>query len=153
MSAQLHMARADDLSRILPLVEAFHAETGITSTPESREAGIAPLLSPEENGPALGAVYLLGPTRAPMGYIVVTFGWSVEFGGMDCFLDEIFLRPTVRGRGIAFEAIQDLCKALAAGGVRAMHLEVDREDTRVQRLYTRARFAPRDRYTMMTRVL
>ncbi|KNG92371.1 GNAT family N-acetyltransferase [Pseudaestuariivita atlantica] len=149
MSAQLHLARPEHLPQILSLVEAMHAETGIDSTAESREAGIAPLL---DGGP-LGAVYLIGPARAPLGYLVVTFGWSVEFGGMDCFLDEIFIRPAIRGRGIAFEAIGDLCRTLKEAGVRAMHLEVDGADDSAQRLYSRTRFQRRDRYVLMTRML
>lgn len=149
MSAQLHLAKAEHLETLLPLVEAFHYEMALGTSAEQRHAGIAPLL---EGGP-LGAAYLLGPVRAPMGYVVVTFGWSVEFGGMDCFLDEIYIRPTIRGRGIATEAINDLCKTLAQAEVRAMHLEVDRDDDRTQRLYTRARFKRRDRFSLMTRVL
>ncbi|MGR3504159.1 N-acetyltransferase family protein [Pseudaestuariivita sp.] len=152
MSAQLHLAREGHLDALLPLVEAMHAEAGIESTVESRAAGIAPLLAPDD-GPVLGAAYLIGPARAPMGYLVVTFGWSVEFGGMDCFLDEIYLRKPVRGRGIATEAIADLSKTLTAAGVRAMHLEVDREDAGAQKLYARAKFQMRERYALMTRML
>ncbi|MFK7753550.1 MAG: GNAT family N-acetyltransferase, partial [Sedimentitalea sp.] len=72
MSAALHLAKPDDLERLLTLITAFHAEEGIDSTAQSRESGIAPLLE----GIPHGAAYLVGPTRAPIGYVVVTFGWS-----------------------------------------------------------------------------
>lgn len=149
MSAALHLAKPDDLGRLATLVAAFHAEAGLESTDEARRAGLAPLL----DGIPHGAAYLIGPARAPMGYVIVSFGWSVEFGGMDGFVDEIYLRPAVRGRGIAGEVLISLPKALAGAGLRALHLEVERDNEPALRLYARAGFKARDRYMLMTRRL
>ena len=149
MSAALRLARPDDLDRLMGLVSAFHAETGIEQDTDQRREALLPLLE----GIPHGCVYLIGPGRAPLGYIVLTFGWSVEFGGMDGFIDEIYIRPAVRKRGIATEVLQDLPKALAEAGLTALHLEVDREDVATQRLYLRSGFKPRDRYTLMSRPL
>ncbi|CUH89004.1 putative acetyltransferase [Phaeobacter sp. CECT 5382] len=149
MSAALHLARPEHLEKLLTMVEAFHAEAGLQSDDAHRRAGIAPLL----DGIPYGAVYIIGPTRAPIGYIVVTFGWSVEFGGMDGFVDEIYIRPAVRGRGLAAEVLIELPKTLAEAGIKALHLEVDRNNEAALRLYQRCRFEPRDRYMLMTKVL
>ena len=149
MSAALHLAKPEHLGMLLPLVAAFHAEEGIERTDAAREAAIAPLLE----GIPYGAVYIIGPTRAPIGYIVVTFSWSVEFGGMDSFVDEIYIRPAVRGRGIATEVLTELPKTLAEAGIKAIHLEVDRENEPAQRLYARARFKPRLNYVLMSKEL
>ncbi|WIY24977.1 GNAT family N-acetyltransferase [Parasedimentitalea psychrophila] len=149
MSAALHLAKPDDLNKVLALVEAFHQEMGIASTEDSRRAAIEPLL----NGIPYGAVYLAGPTRAPIGYTVVTFSWSVEFGGMDGSIDELYVRPAVRRRGIATEVLITLPKTLAEAGIKALHLDVDREDQSAQRLYARTRFKPQDRYMLMTKEL
>ncbi|MEX0366188.1 MAG: GNAT family N-acetyltransferase [Ruegeria sp.] len=149
MSAALRLARPDDLDRLMSLVGAFHAEEGLKDTDETRRDALLPLLE----GIPHGCVYLIGPARAPLGYIVITFGWSVEFGGMDGFVDEIYIRPAVRGRGIASEILLDLPKALAAAGVKALHLEVDRENEKTQRLYLRTGFKARERYMLMTKPL
>ncbi|MDC0656933.1 GNAT family N-acetyltransferase [Leisingera sp. SS27] len=149
MSAALHLAKLEHMETVLALVAAFHAESGLDSSDEHRRAGIEPLL----NGHPYGAVYLIGPTRAPIGYIVITFGWSVEFGGMDGFVDELYIRPAVRGRGIATEVLTELPKTLATAGMRALHLEVDRENETAQRLYLRTRFQPRKNYILMTKQL
>ena len=147
MTTALHLAASDDYEALDSLVAAFHAEMRITTTPDSRAAGLRPLLA----GSPYGAAYLLGPRRAPVGYVVVTFGWSVELGGMDGFVDEIFIRPNVRGRGIATEVLNALPKALEKAELIALHLEVDRTDTAAQRLYQKAGFTPRERYMLMTR--
>ncbi len=143
----LNLAKADDLGRLMPLVAAFHKDMGIDMDDAAREAALLPLLE----GSPHGAVYLVGPGRAPIGYVIITFGWSVEFGGMDGFVDEFFIRPGVRGRGIGSEVLRQLPKALASAGMKALHLEVSRDDHKAQNLYTRLRFEPREKYMLMSR--
>lgn len=143
----IHLARPQDAERLLPLVAAFHAELGLETSEADRLAGISPLLE----GSPHGVVYLMGPQRAPIGYVVICFGWSVEFGGMDGFVDEIFVRPSVRGRGIGSEVLRQLAKALTQAGMRALHLEVRKDDTATRRFYEKLHFATREDYVLMTR--
>lgn len=147
MSAALTLAGPEHLEKLDALVAAFHVEEGITLPQDERRAGLQPLLE----GIPHGAAYLIGPPRAPIGYLVVTFGWSVEFGGLDGFIDEIYVRPGVRGRGVASETLQALPKALAGAGLKAMHLEVGRSAETAQKLYKRAGFQPREDYMLMTK--
>ncbi|UWR05903.1 N-acetyltransferase [Ruegeria sp. B32] len=149
MSAALRLARPEDLDRLMGLVAAFHAEAGIEQDPDQRRDALMPILE----GIPHGCIYLIGPSRAPLGYIILTFGWSVEFGGMDGFVDEIYIRPAIRGRGIATEVLLDLPKALAGAGLTALHLEVDRTNEAAQKLYLRTGFKPRDRYMLMSKKL
>lgn len=147
MSAVLTLATPEHYDRLMPLVAAFHVEERLSLTDEAREAALRPLLE----GIPHGAIYLIGPPRAPIGYIIVTFGWSVEFGGMDGFVDELYVRPGVRGRGIAGEVLISLPRALAGAGLKALHLEVGKENAGAARLYKRAGFRLRDGYHLMTR--
>ncbi|MGI9369572.1 MAG: GNAT family N-acetyltransferase [Ruegeria sp.] len=149
MTAALRLARPDDLDRLTTLVAAFHAEEGIEQENDNRRAALLPLLE----GIPHGCVYLIGPTRAPLGYVIISFGWSVEFGGMDGFVDEIYIRPAVRGRGIATEVLTELPKALAEAGLTALHLEVDHHNKAAQRLYQRTGFVARDSNMLMSRKL
>jgi ribosomal protein S18 acetylase RimI-like enzyme len=149
VSAAFTLAKPEHLERLIGLVAAFHAEAGIEQSDEDRHNGIAPLL----DGIPHGIAYLIGPPRAPIGYVIITLGWSVEFGGLDAIIDEIYVRPGVRGRGIASEALLALPNALSGAGVKAVHLEVDKENLIAQKLYSRAGFRPRDNYIFMTRKL
>jgi len=145
----LHLASAEDTDSLLPLVAAFHSEMGYDTDTAHHMAAVKPLL----DGSPHGAIWLVGPRRAPVGYVVISFGWSVEYGGLDGVVDEIYVRSAVRGRGMGFEALNGIAKALGASGVRALHLEVARDDARAQKFYTRARFSPRDHTMFMSRVL
>lgn len=147
MSANLTLAGPDHLEKLDTLVAAFHAEEGISLPVEARRAGLAPLL----DGIPHGAAYLIGPPRAPIGYLVVTFGWSLEFGGLDGFIDEIYVRPGVRGRGIASETLSALPRALAGAGLKALHLEVSRTNDKAQALYKQAGFVARPDHMLMTK--
>lgn len=145
----LHLATPEDSDKLLPMVAAFHTEMGFDSDAVHQAQAIGPLLE----GSPHGAVWLIGPRKAPVGYVAVSFGWSIEFGGLDAMLDEVFVRAAVRRRGMGGDALDGLCKALAEAGVRALHLEVNRDDADTQRFYRRARFAPRDGYSLYSRVL
>ncbi|MEO0569021.1 MAG: GNAT family N-acetyltransferase [Pseudomonadota bacterium] len=144
---RLTLASTDDLDRVLPLVAAFHAEMGIEQGDETRRAALAPLL----DGSPHGCVYLAGPSRAPVGYAAVSFGWSIEFGGLDGYLDELYIRQGVRGRGLATELLTALPETLAEAGLRAMHLEVSRTNAKTIELYRKRRFEPREQYMLMSR--
>ena len=146
MSAHLTLGAPEHLDKLVALVTAFHAEAGIEMSDEQRRRGLAPLL----DGIPHGAAYLIGPPRAPIGYVVICFGWSVEFGGMDGFVDEIYIRPGVRGRGIGSEVLTALPKALAGAGLKALHLEVRTEDRRTRAFYEKLHFKLRDGYALMT---
>lgn len=143
----LTLARPDDLERLLPLVAAFHDETGIVQNDTARRAALLPMLE----GSPHGVTYLIGPGRAPIGYIVISFGWSIEFGGLDGYVDEFYIRPGVRGRGIGTEVMISLPKALAGAGLKALHLEVRRDNEKARKLYEKLRFLPRDDYSLLTR--
>ncbi|MEE2946153.1 MAG: GNAT family N-acetyltransferase [Pseudomonadota bacterium] len=142
MSAALHLAKPTDLEKLTQLVAAFHAEIGISSEETARERALIPML----DGSPYGIVYLIGPTRAPIGYIAITFSWSIEFGGMIATLDEFYVRPQIRGRGIGTEALLSLRKTLAQSEVNALFLEVQDTDGKAKRLYQKAGFGDREGY-------
>lgn len=149
MTTAITLATPDDAPRLLALIKAFHTEYGLDADDDHRAAALTPLL----DGSPLGAAWLFGPSLSPTGYVIITFGWSMEIGGMDAFVDELYIRPNVRKRGIASEVLSAIAGSLRDVGVKALHLEVDREDDATMRLYTRAHFKLRDRYSLMTRML
>lgn len=143
----LTIARPGDLERLMRMVADYHAEEGIAQSEETRRAALLPLLE----GSPHGTIYVIGPARAPIGYVAVSFGWSIEFGGMDGFIDEIYIRPSVRGRGIGSDILLALPNALAKAGMRALHLEVAHDNPRARRLYEKLGFRAREGYGLMSR--
>lgn len=149
MSAALTLATPEHLGKLDPLVAAFHTEENIELDEAARHGALTPLL----DGSPHGAVYLIGPPRAPIGYIVITFTWSLEYGGLDALIDEIYIRPGVRGRGIATEVLNGLPRALGDAGVKAIHLEVAKDAAKTQAFYRRAGFKANETRILMTKIL
>lgn len=82
------------------------------------------------------------------GYIVLTFGFSLEYHGRDALVDEIYLRERFRGQGTGtrgLQFIEGVCREL---GIRALHLEVERANIIAQSVYRRAGFVDHDRYLL-----
>jgi ribosomal protein S18 acetylase RimI-like enzyme len=140
MTQVLHLATAAEVDRLEPMVAAYHAKEGIESTSDQRRTALAPLLE----GSPHGAVWMIGPKMAPVGYIAVSFGWSIQLGGLDGVVDEFWIREKVRGRGMGSEALAALLKALESAGVVALSLEVARGNEKAQRLCARLGFELRD---------
>lgn len=147
MSAVLTLGKPEHLEKLFTMVTSYHSEAGITLSDEARLAGVAPLLE----GIPHGIVYLIGPPRSPIGYIIITFGWSLELGGMDGTINEFYVRSGVRGRGVATETLQKLPKALGDAGLVALHLQLNNVDNTNRRLFTRVGFAVRENHHVMTR--
>lgn len=149
MSAQLSLAFTEDYPRLAPLLEALDVERGVAHDARAREAAIMPLLE----GSPLGAVYIIGPTRAPIGFLIMTLTWSMDDGGIMACVREIYVRPAVRGRGIAPESLTTLVAPLRSAGVRALAVELDLTNSVAHGVYARALFQPRPDVRMMVRKL
>jgi ribosomal protein S18 acetylase RimI-like enzyme len=148
MSCTFRFAGPVDLDLLYAMHEEFARETGQEFEPGASRAALEGLLAQ----PAFGRAFIIEDGEEPIGYLALCFGYSLEFRGRDAFLDEIYVRPGARGRGLAREALRFAEDACRESGVRALHLEVDRHNASAQRLYRSAGFADRDNY-LMTRKL
>jgi GNAT superfamily N-acetyltransferase len=100
----------------------------------------------------LGCVWLIRYTGEAIGYLVLTLGYSLEYGGRDAFVDEVYIRSTHRGKGIGTAALtfaEEQCRVL---GVRALHLEVERTNTNAYGVYRNFGFVDHDRF-MLTKII
>jgi GNAT superfamily N-acetyltransferase len=147
MSATLRIAQPADADRVMRMVLACHEEIGLSPDPADREIAVAALLE----GETPGALYLIGPPSSPVGYLAVSFGHAISVGGTEAHVDELFVRPNVRRRGMAAEALRALSKMLSQHGVKALHVRVPGPGP-VPGFLPRLRFAPTEG-TRLTRML
>ena len=98
--------------------------------------------------PAFGRVWLLSEGNLPVGYIVLTIGFSFEFHGHDAFIDELYIDVNFRRRGHGKRAVEFLGEKAREMGVNAVHLEVDQGNNSAFELYRRAGYEAHDRFLM-----
>lgn len=90
-----------------------------------------------------GRIWLIMVDEVPVGYVVLTLGYSLEYHGRDAFVDEIFLREPYRGKGVGsqtFAFLEAECRKL---GVKAVHLEVMPENELAYEFYCRLGYGDR----------
>ena len=98
--------------------------------------------------PAFGRIWLLCEGNLPIGYIVLTIGFSFEFHGHDGFIDELYIDANFRRRGHGKRAVKFLEEKAREMGVNAIHLEVDQGNDSAFELYRRTGYEAHDRFLM-----
>ena len=76
----------------------------------------------------------------------------MEYGGVDAFVDDLYVQPAFRGAGLGTAALAAACEYCTSRGVRALHLEVERGNPAAQRLYEKAGFTANDRQLLTRRL-
>lgn len=98
--------------------------------------------------PELGQAWVFFEAETPVGYIVLTFGFSFEYHGRDSFIDELYIEPQYRRQGIGRRAMQFVEERARELGVSAIHLEVDQGNDPAAELYRRAGYDDHSRFLM-----
>ncbi|HEU4429763.1 MAG TPA: GNAT family N-acetyltransferase [Myxococcota bacterium] len=132
----IQRARARDLRELLPLVEAFQREEGYAAGDAALAEALGALLRDE----GAGCVLIARDAGAAIGYGALCHGYSIEFRGRDAFVDELYVAPEQRGRGLGRALLRALEAHARAVGVRKLHLEVEQQNAGARRLYVAERF-------------
>ena len=142
----LKPATLADSNTLMPFVRAYHEFEGITATDAERFEAVKPLL---EEG-TLGRIWLIETSDGVVGYIALCFGYSIEFGGRDAFVDEFFIGEDARGQGLGRMALEAVKEEAQAAGVKTLHLEVAHANAVARKFYAGAGFVPRERFHLMS---
>ena len=123
-------------SEIHSLIIEFYGLT--TDTPRAKE--LSSTLSELLTHPKYGAVFLIKQASEFVGYAALCFGFSLEYGGRDAFIDELFIRKDFRNKKIGSEFLDYIFKYARTTGIKALHIEVKEKHTEALNLYEREGF-------------
>lgn len=137
-----------DLDVLLPLVQAYYEFDHLSFDERVARTALENFVA----DPTFGRVWLIMVDGEVVGYLILTLGYSIEYGGCDAFIDEVYIRAEHRGRGIGQQVIAFAETQCRAFGVRALHLEVERDNTHAHALYRKVGFVDHDRYLMTKRL-
>lgn len=148
MSSCLRPATFADCSLLVELMSEFYAESDYALHPSRAEEAFKALLA--DHG--FGRAWLIESQAQVAGYVVLTLGYSMEYGGRDAFVDDLFIRRAFRGKGLGRSALDEVRSAALSLGVRALHLEVGRDNSAAQALYRRTGFEDSGRQLLTLRL-
>ncbi len=86
--------------------------------------------------------YILEVDGRAVGFGLVAKTWSREAGGMVLWLEELYILPAYRSRGLGSEFFAVCEKFAADNGYARIRLEVEEENVRARALYERLGYAP-----------
>jgi ribosomal protein S18 acetylase RimI-like enzyme len=148
MQPSLYPATASDLEKIAAMRRQLYEKSPATiDEPRDRHTMLQLIEQPQ-----LGAAWLINVDGKTVGYALVTFCYSIEFGGRFALLDELYVAPESRRHGIGAEAVKLIEEILQPQKIAALRLEVEQTNSGAQRFYGRNNFQLHDR-RLMTRWL
>jgi len=133
---QFRLAVEADAHALLELMREYYAFDGHGFDLVKARAALIGLLRDEK----LGLCWLILDGGAAVGYIVLCFGYSLEWLGRDAFVDELYLVESYRGRGWGRKAMAFVEEAARATGVRTLHLGVMPGNNAALHLYRKMGF-------------
>ena len=137
-----------DISIITQMMQDFYAIDNYPMDIEVAKTLFQEFITHEH----LGKSWLIYSENEIVGYIILTFIFSFEYGGKIAFVDELFIKETARGRGIGKEAIQFIQREVPKLSLKLLYLEVEPHNENAQKLYLAHDFVIHNRKLMKYKV-
>lgn len=85
-------------------------------------------------------IVLLAGTKKPTGFAYLTLRPTPYSDGPLAQLEELYIRPDLRGKGIGTALLTEAQRLCRSRGVGEMHIGVDEDDNNTRRFYERHGF-------------
>lgn len=144
----LRPAGLEDAPRLVEFIRAYYAYDAIPFDEASIAGGLSVLL----RDPSFGLAFLIQNGEQEAGYLILTFGFDLEFGGRQATLTEVFINEGHRRKGIGsrvFAQVEEICRNL---GIGALELQVEEDNLEAQRFYHKLGFRAHSRIPMSKRL-
>lgn len=132
----MRRAVSGDVSVLVDLMADFYAESGYALNRDHASQAFQAILDDER----LGRIWLIEADRRAVGHVVLTLKYAMEYGGTLACVDDLYVRPEWRNRGLSTRALQEVRAFCETAGVRAMTVEVAYDNQPAQKVYRRIGF-------------
>jgi ribosomal protein S18 acetylase RimI-like enzyme len=143
-STDFQPATAADLEDLRSFILAFSLEDGHPIAQDALERALSAVA---EREPLL-QVWMIRLADRSVGYVALGLGFSIEVGGLDAFVDELYVVPAARGLGLGRAALVFVEVEARRLGVRRLCLEVEHHNARARALYAQHGYAAHARHLM-----
>ena len=137
-SPDIRPAAIDDLDAVTTLLVAQLREHAV----DTPAAAIGDSVGAVIRHPERGRILVARDRGTVVGVAALSFVWPIEHGGMSAWLEELYVVPDARGRGIGTALLRAALRAATEAGAVAVDLEVAVGHERAANLYAREGFQP-----------
>jgi len=134
MSFAIRSATAADIPSLVALMTDFYAESSFMLPAAAATRAFDALFA----APTLGAVWLAEHAGVPVGHLVLAISYSMEYGGLGGFIDDLYVRPAARGHGAGAALLAAARDGAQARGLRVLQVETGQASHAARPLYARA---------------
>jgi ribosomal protein S18 acetylase RimI-like enzyme len=130
---EIRPARTDETEEMLPLIRAYcrFYET------EPNDGGLRRMFETLTTDAGQGAVFIARDGGRAVGFATVDWKWSSLKAGRIGYLEDLFVDPEARGRGIADALIEVCAERCRELGMPAMQWLTAPDNHRAQKVYDR----------------
>jgi GNAT superfamily N-acetyltransferase len=150
ITVRIRLAHHADVPQLLPLMREYWIFEGIEGFEESR---VGPVLSRLLAEPRLGSIWVAQAGGEIVGYLIAVHVLSLEHQGLMAEIDELFVVPEARSRGLGGQLLAVAESALAAGGCVRLQLQIGASNARGHTFYERRGYTRRAGYELLDKAL
>ena len=143
---KLKKAEVNDIEVLKSLISQYHRFENIAMSDSTRVKAFSSLIGENQ----FGRIWLILSSEKVIGYIVLCFGYSIEFRGRDAFIDELYIQKPHRGKGFGRAVLAAIKNEANNLGIKTLHLEVARTNARAKKLYSDMGFRAREGFHLMS---
>jgi ribosomal protein S18 acetylase RimI-like enzyme len=140
--------KSRDLPNLLKLAQAYW---GFEKIRGFRAKDYRKLAVKILKNPSLGRIWVAVEGDRLLGYLVVVFLMSLEYGGIAAEIDELYVDRMERGRGVGDSLLKAAGKRLTKEGVVQICLRVGKSNAVGIRFYKKMGFRRRNEFLVMDR--
>ena len=148
-SLSLLDTKVSDIDQLLVLIQDFYQHFDYPYIELEKRLTLEDLFE----RPTAGRIYLIQKEQKIVGYVFLSFYFSIEFGGRTAFIDELFVLPGDRGQGIGSKVINLIEQKCLELNLKAIHLESERTNEGATALYLKLGFVDYDRRLMTKKLV
>jgi predicted acetyltransferase len=128
---RISFASLRDREILLQLIKAYYRYEGLRFDRKMIDRGLRELLQ----HPEFGEAWLISNGRRPIGYIIFTFLFDLEFGGRQIGITDLFIDSRFRRKGMGRYTLCKLEKYCESKGIRSIELQVTGRNRNVTGFY------------------
>lgn len=144
MSLKIDVAKINKIDALMPMMKDFYAIDNYPFDTELTRKNFEIFI----NNSNLGQCFLLKDDSGIVGYMILNFLFSFEFGGMMCFLDELYVKPEAQGKKYGGKAVEFAQNFAKEKDLKMMFLEIENHNERAMHLYKKLGFEMHKRSIM-----
>lgn len=146
----IQMGALADVAQIVKLMEQYWSFENIAGFQAER---ITPLLEYVLSHPQRGTIWIARAGGELVGYLIVVFVFSFEYQGLGAEIDELFVLPHARSRGIGTALLEVAENSLAERGCTCVQLQLGTANRAAHAFYCRRGYAARTAYELLAKQL